>query len=236
VKIYTSEECPQKSAEWMLLRSGIPTASEMDALLTPLFKLKEGKGPRTYLCQKTAEWWQGCALPSYQSFQMEQGNVLEEEALPWYNFTYDANVKQIGFVTTDDGKAGCSPDGICDEYGVEIKCPQADTHTRYLLDGTLPDDYQVQVHFSMFITGMKLWKFISFRRGFPQFVLDVPRDEAKQQAIRQALTKFNADFDYAKKAMEALNGGPKIRTMTPMPKKDYILKPTTNLHEIGVTP
>ena len=45
----------QKSADWMILRSGIPTASEFDELVTPEFEIRKGQKPASYLACKLAE-------------------------------------------------------------------------------------------------------------------------------------------------------------------------------------
>ena len=60
---------------------------------------------------------------------LEQGMIVEEEARPWYALEYDKLVKQVGFITTEDGRFGCSPDGLIEgeECGLEIKSPTAHT-------------------------------------------------------------------------------------------------------------
>lgn len=210
-------EFKQGDMEWLAARSGIPTASEMDALLTPKFKVKTGDGPKTYLIKKLAEYWQGGPLPSFQSFEMDQGVVLESEAIPWYSLEYNCEVKRVGFITTDDKFVGCSPDGLVgEELGLEIKAPQAENQTRYLLDGILPESYEVQVHTSLFVTGFPRWRFLSYRRGFSKFVLTVERDEVKQEAIREAVELFRQRFEDGKKRLIEINGGPPRHTLTPI--------------------
>ena len=233
----------QGSLEWLSARSGIPTASEADALITPLWKIKTGDGPRTFLVQKLAEWFQGGPLPSFESFAMEQGTILEAECIPWFEFTHNAAVRRVGFITTDDGLAGCSPDGLLsDEEGIEIKAPQADTQVRYLLDGVLPKQYEIQVHFSMFVTGFKRWRFLSYRRNFPAFLLTVERDEEKQAIIAEALDRFHQVFDDAKEQLIAINGGPPRTVQTPKAPpvepdpEPTLLKARPKLHEMGITP
>jgi len=46
MKIYSESEYPQGSLQWATLRSGLPTASEFDALMTPLFAPRSGQGRR----------------------------------------------------------------------------------------------------------------------------------------------------------------------------------------------
>jgi len=102
------------------------------------------------------------------------------------------------FVEHDDGRCGCSPDGLIgDDGGLEIKAPQPTNHVKYLLDGTLPKDYAVQVYFSLYATGRAWWKFVSYRRKFPPFVLTVDRDEAIMAKIGKVLADFYAKFDAA---------------------------------------
>ncbi len=199
----------QGSDEWMKLRCGIPTASEMDALLTPEFKLRTGEGVQTYLAKKLAEKWLGRPLPSFSGFgDLEQGTILEEEAIPYYECENNCTIQRVGFITTDDGKAGCSPDGLI-QYecgpgkqaiaagGIEIKSPAIHTHVGYLLRWTLPKDYAAQVHGSMYVTGAPWWKFMSYNRHCPPLILTVERDEEIQKKIAEALASFNASFDAA---------------------------------------
>lgn len=209
----------QGSLEWLALRAGIPTASEFDALLTPGFKIRTGEGPKTYLAKKVAEAWQGGPLESFQGFDMEQGAILESESRNWFELEFDTTIQKVGFITTDDSRAGCSPDGLLGtDSGLELKCPAIHTHVRYLLNGELPKEYAAQVHGSMFVTGLPRWKFVSYHRRCPKFVLTVERDEEIQANIAEALGHFYRYFDDAMECITKINGGPP-RRLTPMPSK-----------------
>lgn len=191
-------ELEQGTDEWLRLRLGKVTASELDALLTPLFALRTGDGVKTYVYSKAAEKWRGMPLPGFNSHATEQGEMLEDEARAWFALTTDHRVRNVGFVETDDGKFGCSPDALLDEDGgLELKCPEPTNHVRYLMEGILPKDYAAQVHGSMFATGRPWWKFVSYRRGFPAFVLRVERDEAICAKIAEAVEKFSVQLDTA---------------------------------------
>jgi len=217
-------EYEQGSLEWLLARAGIPTASEFDALVTPEFKVRTGQMPLSYLAAKVAEAWQGGPLPGFQSFATEQGSILEDEAIPWFELEHSCTVDRVGFITTDDGRIGCSPDGLLGEDGgIEIKCPEAHTHTKYLLAGELPKDYAAQVHGSMFVTGRPWWKFLSYRRHFPPLLLTIARDDEIQDNLAEALADFVADFQQAMMTMIEKNGGP------PPPRKP-MLTPLTPLN------
>lgn len=215
--------------EWGLARVGVFTASEFDSLITPLGEIRKGLGVETYLCKKLAERWIGGALPSAFSgnFVTEQGNVLEEQAIPFAEFEYGLKIHQVGFISTDCGRSGCSPDGLIDfdaskfsktgptpykltgdESGIEIKCPNLDTHIKYLLGNKLPTDYVAQVQGSMFITGCKTWHFLSFRRNLPALHLIINRDEEFCANLSQAIDEFTQRFDIAMEKLVKINGGP----------------------------
>lgn len=201
----------QGTDEWLYLRAKIPTASEFDNLVTPEFKPRTGQTPATYMHKKIAEKCMGIPLGSGGTFSMDQGSMLETEAIPWYEFTFDVKIQRVGFCTTDDGRIGCSPDGLIgDDGGIEVKCPEPHTHVRYLLDGGVPKEYLAQVHGSMFVTGRPWWIFLSYNRQFPAHIVTVKRDPTIQGALRGALNNFLRDFDegfaYIDKLKKAARG------------------------------
>jgi hypothetical protein len=188
--------CEQGSAEWHALRCGIPTASEFGKLITPLGKPRKGEGRESYILEKLADKLMGYSKDSLNAFAVDQGQIVEKIARPWYECLYDVKVQQVGFCTTNDSRIGCSPDGLIGEDGgIEIKSPQPPAHLEYLLAGVVPPDYVAQVQGSLFVTGRKWWKFVSFSRHFPALVLHVEPIPAFQDALREALAQFTADFD-----------------------------------------
>lgn len=195
----------QNTPEWLSIRAGKVTASELKNLLTPQFKIRTGETPHTYLCRKVAESILGAPLDEddFATFDTEQGQMKEDEARALFVFEYanGQRVKDAGFITHDDGRFGCSPDALVGENGgLEIKCPKLKTHVKYLIDGELPEEYATQVHGSMYASGRSSWNFMSYARPtrkFPPFVLTVERDEAIQAKIAEALASFYAKFDAA---------------------------------------
>lgn len=200
----TEHNCIQGELDWLRLRLGKPTASEFSKIMTPFLVKSEGEVAHKYLCEKLAEKILGHALPGgfEGTHDTEQGDILEAEARGWFGIERDCEVRQIGFVTSDDGRCGCSPDGLIGEdAGLELKCPLAQTHIRYLLAATVPKEYAAQVHGSLYVTGRKRWYFLSYRRGFPKLVVTVERDEAIMRKIGAALSSFYSDFDSALKKL-----------------------------------
>ncbi|MBE3064587.1 MAG: YqaJ viral recombinase family protein [Spirochaetes bacterium] len=202
---------PQGSIEWLAIRSKYPTASEFDQLVSPVkLKVREGKSIASYVATKLAEKWMGAPLEGFTpTANMDQGTIRETEAWPWYALEYDRELTRPGFIVADDGRCGCSPDGIveADRFGLEIKCPDADTHVGYLLAGELPNDYLMQVQGSMLVTGFDSWTFLSYHPRFPQLVIDVPRDSEVIASIREGLDAYWRMFETGWKRLIAANGG-----------------------------
>lgn len=207
----------QGTPGWLALRAGIPTASELDKIVDHSFNLRTGETLKSYMHLKLAEKLLGRPMQAFSGFgEMEQGTIREDEAIPWLAFEKDWDIQRSGFITTDDGRFGCSPDGyvavppiytIADRvymvatpaswYGIEVKCPQPPAHVGYLLKGVLPPQYAAQVHGSMFATDASRWWFLSYCKGFPALLLCVERDGEIQKKIGAALDSFNTSFDAA---------------------------------------
>jgi len=218
------KDIEQGSLEWQTIRSGKVTASGMKNILTPAFKPRTGEMPHTYMMQILAEQWIGGALPQVQGvWDMEQGQLLETEARPFFALTTGYNVTTAAFIESDNPLVGASPDGIVNDCeGLELKCPHLVTHLKYLDAGELPDEYVLQVHGSLYVSGFKRWHFMSYRRNFPPLLLVVERDEEIMSKIHEAVTAFLAKLDAAMDKLIDLNGGlpnQKHRGCVPLPKR-----------------
>jgi hypothetical protein len=214
----------QRSLEWMQLRAGIPTASEFDNLVTPKWEIRKGQTPATYLAKKLAERWLGGPIADFNTYDMDQGRILEEEAIPWFELERGVSVIGVGFITTDDGRVGCSPDGLIgDHSGIEIKCPAVHTHIGYALVGKLPDDYAAQVQGSLYVTGRQSWTFLSYHRRLPALLLFIEPDAKAQAALREALEQFLAKLEEGWNKLCEMNGGPPVRKVVTMsqPEPEY---------------
>lgn len=221
----------QGSPEWFAARSQYITASEFDNLVSPTWEIRKGQMPQSYLNRKLAEIWTGQPLEdAFLSRAVEDGNLLEEEARDWLAFRFGEEIQRPAFITTDDGRAGCSPDGMIAiesklllldgaklQEGIELKCPQAPNQVKYLLAGALVPEYAAQVHFSMFVTGWKRWHFVSYSRRLPKLVLTVERDEKIQAIIAEALAGFLTRLDAAYEHLVEINGARPYRVATAQP-------------------
>jgi len=144
----------QGSREWLECRLGIPTASAFKKIITPTGKLSAQARQYAYLL--CAERLLNGVQGSLDGMAwMERGKELEAEAVKSYEFEQDVSTKTVGFITTDCGQIGCSPDRLVGDRGLlEIKCPAPSTHVGYLLDG-MDKDYIPQVQGQLFVVNHK---------------------------------------------------------------------------------
>ena len=200
----------QGSEQWLAARVGKLTASNASKIITAGGKLST---------QRTAymdELISDCFCPGQNAWQgnanTDRGTAMEPLARAAFESRLSLEVEEVGFVTREDGVIGCSPDGLIpntglvDEYdaGLEIKCPLPKTHLRYLMDGSLPDSYKPQVHFSMMVTGLP-WHFFSYCPGMKPLHLFVEPDAytAKLQAmVEEFVSEYSAMWTLAKEFRE----------------------------------
>ncbi len=167
-------ECAQGSTEWHACRLSIPTASQFSRLVT-----KTGKPSAQavgYAHELLAEELLGTPTDGASSGFMERGKEMEASAVGYYEFQRDVEVNRVGFVTLDDGTAGCSPDGLVgDKGGLEIKCEGAGAHVGHLLG--VATQYHVQVQGCMWICEREWWDFMCYHPQLPAAIVRVQRDD-----------------------------------------------------------
>jgi hypothetical protein len=138
----------QRSPEWHQLRLGIPTASEFSQLVTPTGK--PSASLKTYAMSLAAELFIGRPVNMFSgNAWTERGREMEDQAVSLYEFAHDAETRLVGFVTNDEGTAGCSPDAFVGYDGMlEIKCLKAEHHIAAIMHfkrtGLCPADYMPQ--------------------------------------------------------------------------------------------
>lgn len=181
MRVITKEQAPQGSEEWLKLRLGVATASNFDKIITSTGK--ESTTLPKYALELATQYLLTEPEPSYKNEAMQRGNELEPFARQAYEEATFEAVDQISMFLSDCGNYGASPDGLVGNDGlIEIKCPLATTHLKYLIDNKLPTDYVAQVQGLLWVSGRKWCDFISYH---PSFIADkqlltvkVERDEA----------------------------------------------------------
>ena len=132
-------EVEQGTEAWLSLRLGMPTASAFAKVYSATCKVP--KAFDDYCYQLAAEKVTGKRTEVYVNDHMRRGTELEPVAVSAYEFIMDEETEVIGFVTNDEQTIGCSPDRM----HLEIKCPAAHNHARYLAEGKCPSQYFPQV-------------------------------------------------------------------------------------------
>lgn len=180
----------QRSAEWYRMRLGIPTASEMDRIITPTGK--PSKQATGYMNRLLAEWVLGEPIESeYDSPYMQAGRDNEAAAVKAFEFQTGLETSEIGFVTTDDGMAGCSPDRLVSDMGtLELKCPAPHTQISYLMQESVADEYRIQVQAQLWICEREKSWVSSYHPKLPPVILEIPRDDDLISKIADAVREF----------------------------------------------
>lgn len=177
----------QGSKEWRELRTGIPTASNASKLITAKTR-KVSTASYAYMCWLIAESMIGPA-DECDTKWMQRGTDLEAAAIRYYEWDQEVPVKRVGFITTDDGMFGCSPDGLVgDDGGIEIKCPSAGKHIQNVID--METQYMPQVQACMMVTERKWWDLLSFNPRIPRVIVRVKRDDEYITLLQAAIDVF----------------------------------------------
>jgi len=181
-------ECIQGSPEWYAAKLGIPSASNFDKIIC--VDGAPSKQQRKYLYQLTAEIISKKSEETYQSEDMLRGKEMEAEAKKLYELITRSKVTEVGFCLSDG--YGASPDGLIGKNGcLEIKCPKAETHIGYLLNGSsLPVEYVQQTQGQLLVTGREWVDFMSYYPGLRPFIVRVKRDKKFIPALKKELEKF----------------------------------------------
>lgn len=159
------KELKQGSDEWKEFRHGKIGGSTAGKIMTKLDK------PVT----ECAEFYQILAenmedfdpfTNDYISFDMQRGNELEPLAREEYERIYDVKVEQFGWIEQDNNWIGISPDGWMPELkkAIEIKCPAANTHVKYMLNkNEFFEDYVWQIVHNFLVLEIYSIDCISYR-------------------------------------------------------------------------
>jgi hypothetical protein len=166
-------------------------------------KIQKGEAAsrRNYRAELIAEILTGETVKGYISKEMEWGTETEPFARIAYEMEQDVTIDNIGFAIHHRiERFGSSPDGLIGEEGLlELKCPNTATHLDYLLRGTVPAEYQLQMLSEMACTGRGWCDFASFDPRLPKrlqlFVRRFHRDDERIAEIEKVVECFLGEID-----------------------------------------
>ena len=182
----------QGGEEWLALRRGILTASEMRLILTPTMRTASNDKERAHMFEILGQRITGYTEPHYISDDMLRGHEDEIESRIRYAEHF-APVTGCGFVTNDDHGVviGYSPDGLVGDDGlIECKSRRQKYQIETILADEVPAEYLLQCQTGLLVTGRKWLDFISYCGGLPMFVKRVWPCQEIQHAIIAAASAF----------------------------------------------
>lgn len=212
-------DCEQNSDEWHALRLGIPTASAFDRILTPKGKLStQAEKYKNWLL---AEWIIGQPLENFSSQFMQRGHDMEPAAAESYEFETGRTVKTVGFITTDDGMIGCSPDRLVGDDGLlEIKSTSPQVHVGYMRMRDIDEEYKVQVQGQLWVAEREWDDVQSYCPPLPAAIVRATRDEKFIAVLASSVRQF-VDQMLAARADLEQRYGKLQRVITSEPTGDF---------------
>jgi YqaJ-like viral recombinase domain len=210
MKLYRVE---QGSVDWYRLRLGKPTSSNFHRIVTPLGA--PSKQAVKYLYRLVAERLLNETMDDEIGFVkwVASGKENEPFAVKQFEFVNEVELEPGGFVTSDDGRIGASPDRIFKGHkqSLEIKSPAPWTQLQYLLEG--PDDaYIAQTQGHLLVgDGFDAVHFYSYNSRTPPFHQVVRRDPRYQGILAAALDTFCDSLDKMTERARALGAFSRVR-------------------------
>ena len=211
-KIYTNHitgvnvyDMEQGTEEWLRHRAGVITASRAHDIIKSGRSGKSSESRATYMLELIAQVCTGLVPESASFKQAEWGHENEPLAREAYEALEFVSVNQCGLIYRDESlRCAISPDGILDDRGLEIKNPfTSQVHIATLLDGKIKPEYVTQCQYSLWVTGLDRWDFVSFDwrvRGKPEnrlVVIPQYRDAEMMARFDEEIPKFISEMDEA---------------------------------------
>lgn len=204
----------QGSPEWLQARKGCITGSRFKDAREKLAKGGHSKACLQYAMDTARERCGGTVPPKFQNAAMRTGTEQEPLARMHYEAMTGNLVQEVGFITTDDGLFGLSPDGLIGDDGVlEVKTMvSSDTLFTAVADGDI-SAYIDQCNGYLWLLGRQwvdlcLWAPDLESLGLHCTIRRIHRDEAAIEALESdlmAFAKLVKEYEAKLKARAAAN-------------------------------
>lgn len=204
-------EMLQGSDEWVAIRCGMLTASEMRLVISPPPKpetrTKKDGSPykerewnpvaddekcRAHLYELLSQRITRYVEPQYFTDAMLRGKTDEVLARALYSEKY-APVETCGFITNNRWgfTLGYSPDGLVGDAGlIECKSHRQGIQMKTLATLEVPSEYVMQIQTGLLVSEREWLDFISYCGGLHMLVLRVHSDPIIQNAVVEASGEF----------------------------------------------
>lgn len=185
------DDIVQGTPDWLMVRLGVPTASNFDAILSNGLKGLPSKTRLTYMYKLIGEKLTDEPSAVYGNAHMERGHALEPEARELYTMLTGNECQQVGFIARGN-YCGASPDSLIGSDGMlEIKTKLPHLHIPVLLSGIVPAEHVAQLQGQLWVAEREWVDFASYWPGLRPFVLRVHRDEQFISALASAVSEFH---------------------------------------------
>ncbi len=211
----------QNTEAWHKLRHGKLTASDFKSLITEKTQKITSNTKIKDLAYKKAvetifnykEWEEANEEVIYNSFDIERGNRLEPIARQEYEARTLIPVEEVGFIESDDGLLGYSPDGLVGEDGlIEIKAPRKSKHLETIFKNEVPLEHIAQIQGGLYLSGRKWLDFISYNESCNSLKISEGlinnTDNSLENKIKidnVCVIRVYRDEEYITKLQEAIN-------------------------------
>lgn len=154
----------------------------------------------TYMLELIAEIATGQPKEVGRFKTTEWGINFEDIARQMVAFHLGQDIHQVPFVYGDESmRYGCSPDGIADDSGVEIKVPWcSDIYLDFVLNGKIKPEYVEQVQFCMYVTNCDHWTFANYdprMRTKSIHAVSIERSDIHAARFTDAIGQMSYDID-----------------------------------------
>lgn len=231
--IYSAEEYPQMSPAWWALRCGRPSSSEAKKIITAKDAMPSAS-QKKYAEELVTDLQNQC--PAYFTAKERPinrhtayGRDMEEEACDWFaqsEYCEEFEVRKVGFITTDDGRFGASPDRMLVSKktglwvgGMEAKNYGILKHAKYKFKRILPLEAKAQVHHCLAVTSLPFWYWVSYSPDLDCLVVKVFPDEFTE-ALKVQLEAFWLLLEEVKRK----NGVRTVEEQKPDPKVEQAIQ------------
>lgn len=193
---FAFDNAPQGSEAWLAVRKGRITGSRFRDALDRTAKGEMTSRARLYALDTARERFGGSAAPVFVNAAMRTGTEQEPLARAEYEAETGNVVLEAGFAYTDDGRFGCSVDGLVGNDGIiEIKTlVSSDTLFTAMVEGDY-SAYMDQIVGGLWILGRQWCDLILWAPDLPiggMKIVRIQRDEAAITRLAAGLLAFDA--------------------------------------------
>ena len=182
----------QGTDEWLEIRRGILTASEMKNILTPTLKIASNDKERQHVYEIAAQRISGFVEPGYDGWNMQRGHEDELYARVIYDSQY-GGVKEMGFIVNRSlgFPVGYSPDFLVGDDGLaECKSRVQKYQIQTILSQEVPQEHIIQIQTGLWVSGREWCDYVSYCSGLPMCSIRVYPDPRIIAAIQVAAIEF----------------------------------------------